>query len=103
MKLSLLGPYVTELLSEKDTKVSLGTEDLKTFALRTRFVVSLLIMLTSMLMSRWLGPFRMRSLKRKILYAAVGSVMLVVAFPAWGSAPFEKRQRPAATTVVTQR
>jgi hypothetical protein len=77
MKLPLVGPYVTEFLAEQDQTVKLGTEDLKTFALRSWFVISLLFMLTSMLLSRWLGPFRTRSLKRKILYAAIASLALL--------------------------
>ncbi len=77
MRLPLLGPYVTEFLSDQEKTVKLGAEDLKTFALRTWFVVSLVFMLGSMLLSRWLGPFKVRSLKRKILYAAVCSVLLL--------------------------
>jgi hypothetical protein len=75
--LPLVGPYVTELLADQETTVKLGTEDLKTFALRSWFVVSLLFMLAGMLLSRWLGPFRTRSLKRKIVYAAVASAALL--------------------------
>jgi len=78
-KLPLLGPYVTELLSDQETTVKLGTEDLKTFALRAWFVVSLVFMLTGMLLSRWLGPFKTRSLKRKILYATICSLALLAA------------------------
>lgn len=77
MRLPLVGPYVAEFLSDQDKTVKLGTEDLKTLALRTWFVVSLLFMLGGMLLSRWLGPFRVRSLKRKILYAAICSVSLL--------------------------
>ena len=77
MKLPLVGPYVTEFLAEQDQTVKLGTEDLKTFALRSWFVVSLLFMLAGMLLSRWLGPFRTRSLKRKIVYAAIASAALL--------------------------
>jgi len=77
MQLPLVGPYVTEFLSDQETTVKLGTEDLKTFALRTWFVVSLLFMLGSMLLSRWLGPFRVRSLNRKILYAAICALLLL--------------------------
>jgi len=79
MRLPLVGPYVTEFLSDQEKTVKLGTEDLRTFALRTWFVVSLLFMLGGMLLSRWLGPFKVRSLKRKILYAAACSVLLLVA------------------------
>jgi len=77
MRIPLVGPYVTEFLSDQETTVKLGTEDLKTFALRTWFVISLVFMLGSMLLSRWLGPFKVRSLKRKILYAAICSVLLL--------------------------
>ena len=77
MKLPLVGPYITEFLADQDQTVKLGTEDLKTFALRSWFVVSLLFMLAGMLLSRWLGPFRTRSLKRKIVYAAVASAALL--------------------------
>jgi len=77
MRLPLVGPYVSEFLSDQETTVKLGTEDLETFALRAWFVVSLLFMLIGMLLSRWLGPFEVRSLRRKILYAAIGSVLLL--------------------------
>jgi len=72
-----VGPYVTEAMSEQETTVKLGAEDLKTFALRAWFIVSLLFMLISMILSRWLGPFPARSLKRKISYAAVGCLLLL--------------------------
>jgi len=77
MELPLVGPYVTEAMSEQETTVKLGAEDLKTFALRAWFIVSLLFMLISMILSRWLGPFPARSLKRKISYAAVGCLLLL--------------------------
>lgn len=77
MQLPLVGPYVTDLLSEQETTVKLGTEELKTFALRAWFIVSLLFMLAGMLLSRWRGPVPTRSLRRKILFAAVGSALLL--------------------------
>jgi len=77
MRLPLAGPYVSEFLSDQETTVKLGTEELKTFALRAWFVVSLLFMLAGMLLSRWLGPFTVLSLRRKILYAGICSLLLL--------------------------
>ena len=77
MKLPWVGPYVTEMLSDQESTVKLETEDLKTFALRAWFVISLVFMLAGMLLSRWLGPFRVIGLKRKILYAAICAVVLL--------------------------
>jgi len=77
MRLPLVGPYVTDLLSEQESAVKLGTEELKNLALRAWFIVSLLFMLAGMLVSRWRGPVTTRSLKRKILVAAAGSALLL--------------------------
>jgi len=77
MKLPWVGPYVTEMLSDQESTVKLGTEDLKSFALRAWFVISLVFMLAGMLLSRWLGPFRVIGLKRKILYAAICAAVLL--------------------------
>jgi hypothetical protein len=55
----------------------LGIDDLKTFALRAWMVISLVFMLVHMAMSALFGPFEPWRLKRKLVYAGAGSLLLL--------------------------
>ena len=78
MQLPLLGKYFTAIFSNEDTTVHLGIDDLKTFALRAWIVISLVFMLAHMAVSALFGPFEPWSLKRKLVYAGAGSVLLLL-------------------------
>lgn len=77
MQLPVVGPHVTELLAEQDTTVNVGIDDLKSIAFKAWLILSLLCTLVATALSAWLGPFRPWTLKRKILYAATASLLLL--------------------------
>ena len=80
MQLPLVGVHVTELLSGQDQTVNVGIDGLKSFAFKAWLVVSLLFTLSAMALSSWLGPFKVISLKRKIIIAASGCMLLLGGF-----------------------
>jgi len=80
MQLPLVGVHVTELLSGQEQTVNVGIDGLKSFALKAWLVLSLLFTLTAMVLSSWLGPFRVISLKRKLIFAASGCMLLLGGF-----------------------
>lgn len=79
-QLPLLGEYFTALLSAEDSEVNISMDDLKGYALRGWFFLSLLFMLADMAVSAWLGPFQPSTLKRKILYVGFGCLLLLAGF-----------------------
>lgn len=76
-QLPLVGAYFTGLFSAEDAQVNIGTDDLKSYALRGWFFISLAFMLVNMALSSWLGPFRPWSLQRKIVFAGIGSLLIM--------------------------
>ena len=69
--------YFTALLSTEDAGAELSVDDLKSYALRGWFFISLVFMLANMAVSSWLGAFTPWTLKRKILYAGFASLLLL--------------------------
>ena len=80
IQLPVVGEYFIARSSAEDIGVKPGIEDLKSYVLRGWLFVSLVLMLVRMALSSWIGPFQPWTLKRKILYAGSGSLMLLAGF-----------------------
>lgn len=80
MQLPLVGVHVTELLSGQEQTVNVGIDGLKSFAFKAWLALSLLFTLMAMALSAWLGPFKVISLKRKLIFAASACMLLLGGF-----------------------
>ena len=76
-QLPLVGTRMASLLSGESTGMHLNTGDFESLVLSTWAVVSLVLMLVGMVLSWLFGPFRPWTLKRKIVLAAAGMVLLL--------------------------
>jgi hypothetical protein len=77
-QLPVVGERITPLLSDESTATHITTSDFKSFVLSTWAVLSLVFMLAGFILSSLLGPFQPWMLKRKILIAGAGVVLLLV-------------------------
>jgi len=82
MLLPVVGERIALLLSGESTDTHITTRDFKSFILSTWAVLSLAFMLAGMVISSLLGPFKPWTLKRKILIAATGVVLLLAGMAA---------------------
>ena len=76
-QLPVIGEHVTLLLSDSNTTTHMATNDLESFIFSTWAVLSLVFMLAGMVISLLFGPFQPWTLKRKILLAGAGVVLLL--------------------------
>ena len=76
-QLPLVGTRMASLLSGESTGMHLNTGDFESLVLSTWAVVSLVLMLAGMVISWLFGPFRPWTLKRKIVLAAAGILLLL--------------------------
>jgi hypothetical protein len=76
-QLPLVGTRMASLLSGESTGMHLNTGDFESLVLSTWAVMSLALMLVGMVISWLFGPFRPWTLKRKIVLAAAGMVLLL--------------------------
>ena len=76
LQLPLVGEHITPLLSDDSTAIHMSGSDIKSFLLFAWAALSLAFMLTGLVLSTLFGPFQPWSLKRKILVACAGVVIL---------------------------
>ena len=77
MQLPVVGERITPLLSDESTATNMTTSDFKSFVLSAWAVLSLAFMLAGFILSSILGPFQRWTLKRKLLIAGAGVVLLL--------------------------
>jgi len=82
MQLPVVGERITPLLSDESTATNITTSDFKSFVLSAWAVLSLAFMLAGFILSSLLGPFQPWTLKRKILIAGAGVVLLLAGMAA---------------------
>ena len=76
LQLPLVGERITPLLSDDSTATHMPGSDIKSFMISVWAALSLALMLAGFILSTLFGPFQPWSLKRKILFACAGVVML---------------------------
>ena len=77
MRLPVVGERITLLLSDESTTTHLTATDLESSILSAWAVLSLVFMLAGFVISSLFGPFKPWMLKRKILIAGAGVVLLL--------------------------
>jgi hypothetical protein len=77
MQLPIVGDRITSLLADEGSEIHMNTSDFKSFVLRAWSITSLAFMLASMALSALFGPFKPWTLKRKLLLAGLGVLMLL--------------------------
>ena len=81
-RLPIIGEHVIQLLSDKDTSTHMATNNIESFIFSAWAVLSLVFFLAGMVLSLLFGPFQPWTLKRKILLAGAGVVVLLAGFVA---------------------
>ena len=76
-RLPVIGEHVIQLLSDKDTSTHMATTNIESFIFSAWAVLSLVFFLAGMVLSLLFGPFQPWTLKRKILLAGAGVVLLL--------------------------
>jgi len=76
-QLPVVGERITPLLSGESTATHITTSDFRSFVLSAWAALSLAFMLAGMVISSLLGPFQPWALKRKILIAGAGVMLLL--------------------------
>ena len=76
-RLPIIGEHVIQLLSDKDTSTHMATNNIESFIFSAWAVLSLVFFLAGMVLSLLFGPFQPWTLKRKILLAGAGVVVLL--------------------------
>jgi len=76
-QLPVVGEYVTEMMSDQSEEAHVTTEDFKSLLLKAWSILSLVFMLVSMAVSAVFGPFQPWTLKRKLLFTSLGSLLLL--------------------------
>jgi 4-amino-4-deoxy-L-arabinose transferase-like glycosyltransferase len=77
MQLPVVGERITLLLSDESTATHMTATDLESFIFSAWAVLSLVFMLAGFVLSSLFGPFKPWTLKRKILIAGAGAVLLL--------------------------
>ena len=77
MQLPVVGKHITPFLSDESTTTHLTAIDFKSSLLSAWAVLSLVFMLAGFVISSLFGPFKPWTLKRKILIAGAGVVLLL--------------------------
>ena len=77
MRLPFVGERITVFLSAESTPADTTTGNLDSFIFSSWSVLSLVFMVTGMVISTLFGPFQPWRLKRKVLLAGVGAVLLL--------------------------
>ena len=77
MRLPFVGECITVLLSAESTRADTTTGNLDSFIFSAWSVLSLAFMVAGMVISTLFGPFQPWRLKRKILLAGAGAVLLL--------------------------
>ncbi len=78
MQLPIVGDRIAQQLADEGSEIHVNTGDFKSFVLRAWSITPLGFMLASMSLSALFGPFKPWTLKRKLLLAGFG-VMLILA------------------------
>ena len=77
VQLPVVGEYMTQLLPDENSNTHISKSDFKSFVLSGWAVLSLVFMLAGIVLSAMFGPFQPWALKRKLLIAGVGTVLLL--------------------------
>ena len=77
LQLPVVGEHITQLLPDENSNTHISKSDFKSFVLSGWAVLSLLFMLAGIVLSVLFGPFVPWALKRKLLIAGIGTVLLL--------------------------